>query len=78
VRALEEKLPGVERQVKRHLPHGELPSKAVGQGTLLDRVAALEHAMDTLLRAQVRRACQRHACCGWVKTGGRLADTVHA
>lgn len=31
VRALEEKLPGVERQVKRHLPHGELPSKAVGQ-----------------------------------------------
>ncbi|KAI7842782.1 hypothetical protein COHA_003528 [Chlorella ohadii] len=52
VRALEEKLPGVERQVKRHLPHGELPSKAVGQGTLLDRVAALERAMDTLLRAQ--------------------------
>ena len=31
VRALEEKLPGVERHVKRHLPHGDLPSKAVGQ-----------------------------------------------
>lgn len=53
VRALEEKLPEAERPTRRYLPPGgDLPSKAVGQGTLLHRVEALERAMDTLLRAQ--------------------------
>jgi hypothetical protein len=54
VRALEEKIPAVERPIRKYLPPGgELPSKAVGEGTLLSRVAALEHAMEALLRAQV-------------------------
>ncbi len=54
VRALEEKIPSVERPVRKYLPPGvELPSKAVGEGTLLSRVAALERAMEALLRAQV-------------------------
>ncbi|KAL4418792.1 hypothetical protein ABPG77_005506 [Micractinium sp. CCAP 211/92] len=62
VRALEEKLPETERHIKRYLPPGsELPSKAVGQGTLLHRVQALERAMDTLLRAQdTALDAQRH------------------
>ncbi|KAL4423645.1 hypothetical protein ABPG75_000946 [Micractinium tetrahymenae] len=62
VRALEEKLPESERHIKRYLPPGtELPSKAVGQGTLLHRVEALERAMDTLLRAQdTALDAQRH------------------
>jgi hypothetical protein len=51
VRALEERLPRVERPVRRHLPDG-LPSASVGQGTLVARVAALERAMDVVLRAQ--------------------------
>lgn len=62
VRALEEKLPETERHIKRYLPPGaELPSKAVGQGTLLHRVEALERAMDALLRAQdTALDAQRH------------------
>ena len=54
VRALEEKIPAVERPVRKYLPGGEpLPSKVVGEGTLLSRVAALERAMEALLQAQV-------------------------
>ncbi|GAB4823183.1 hypothetical protein N2152v2_010229 [Parachlorella kessleri] len=75
VRALEEKIPAVERPVRKYLPGGEpLPSKVVGEGTLLSRVAALERAMEALLQAQdvtlteaKRRAEQQHAsrtCCG--------------
>jgi hypothetical protein len=53
VRALEERIPGVERGVRRYLPAGEaLPSRGVGQGTLIGRVEALEKAMATLLYAQ--------------------------
>lgn len=52
VRALEEKIPAAERPLRRYLPPGDLPSKVVGEGTLLSRVVALEQAMDTLLRAQ--------------------------
>lgn len=73
MRALEEKIPAVERPIKRYLPAAEVPSKAVGEGTLLSRVAALERAMETLLRAQdsalneaKRRAEQPQAsrgCC---------------
>ncbi len=53
VRVLEDKLPVAERQVRQHLPANEaVPSRTIGQGTLLGRVAALEKAMDTLLAAQ--------------------------
>ena len=53
VRALEDRLPEVERPVRRHLsPTEPVPSGSVGQGTLVGRVAALEKAMDTLLKAQ--------------------------
>ena len=52
MRALEERLPGVERPLRSYFPPGELPSKQVGQGTLVGRVAALEGAMDAVLRAQ--------------------------
>jgi hypothetical protein len=53
VRALEDSLPAAERHVRQHLPANEpAPSRTVGQGTLLGRVAALEKAMDTLLAAQ--------------------------
>lgn len=53
VRALEDRLPATERQIRQHLPANEpAPSRAVGQGTLLGRVAALEKAVDTLLIAQ--------------------------
>lgn len=53
VRALEEKLPEAERHIRRYLsPGSELPSKTVGQGTLLHRVEALERAMDAVLCAQ--------------------------
>ena len=53
VRALEDRLPAAERQVRQHLPANEpAPSRTIGQGTLLGRVAALEKAMDTLLSAQ--------------------------
>lgn len=43
----------MERPIRRYLPPGEPPSKSVGEGTLLSRVAALERAMDALLAAQV-------------------------
>jgi len=53
VRALEDRLPAAERQIRQHLPADEpAPSSTVGQGTLLGRVAALEKAVDTLLIAQ--------------------------
>lgn len=45
----------MERPIRRYLPPGEAPSKVVGEGTLLSRVAALERAMEALLKAQVRR-----------------------
>ncbi|PSC67121.1 Glutamyl-tRNA(Gln) amidotransferase subunit A [Micractinium conductrix] len=71
VRALEEKLPDAERHLKRYLPPGgDLPSKAVGEGTLLSRIDALERAMDTLLRAQETALDQqRH------RTSAELADS---
>eukprot|EP00887_Chlorella_sp_A99_P007107 scaffold2.g7107.t1 len=51
VRALEEQLPAAERSIRRYLGH-DLPSKSVGQGTLLSRVEALERAMDAVVAAQ--------------------------
>ena len=51
------------------------PTIMTVQGTLLDRVAALERAMDTLLRAQVRHACRLlcygvwATCCGITAAG---------
>ena len=48
-------MPAAERPIRRYLAAGEAPSKTVGEGTLLSRVAALERAMEALLRAQVRR-----------------------
>lgn len=53
VRALEEKIPDVERPVRRYLPPSQAhPSRDIGQGTLASRVTALEKAMEALLRAQ--------------------------
>ncbi len=53
VRALEDRIPEVQRGLRRHLSQLDpLPSRMVGQGTLVGRVAALELAMDTLLAAQ--------------------------
>jgi CRAL/TRIO domain len=73
VRALEDRLPAAERQLRQHIPANEpLPSRTVGQGTLLGRIAALEKAMDTLLTAQeaamddnvdARNRKARSGCC---------------
>lgn len=70
MRALEERLPEVERPIRSQF-HGreELPSRTIGQGTLFGRVVALEKAMDTLLRAQQTAMDQQAAskagsgCC---------------
>lgn len=78
VRSLEEAASTAERPLRHYLGGGGAvqPSKALGQGTLLDRVAKLERAMDLLLRAQEQAlhdapAGQRAAapgprrrCCG--------------
>lgn len=54
VRALEQKFPELEVRLRKQLsPAEQLPSKNLGTGTLMSRVAALERAMDTLLVAQV-------------------------
>ncbi|KAL4545836.1 hypothetical protein Ndes2526B_g00477 [Nannochloris sp. 'desiccata'] len=72
VRALEDRLPAAERQIRQHLPANEpAPSCTVGQGTLLGRVATLEKAMDTLLIAQqaamdysnIHSSKARPGCC---------------
>ena len=53
VRRLEEQVPAVEDSLARALPRGEgKPSLAIGQGTLLSRVEALEHAMGILMETQ--------------------------
>ena len=56
VRALEQKFPELEVRLRKQLsPAEQLPSKNLGTGTLMSRVAALERAMDTLLVAQVSK-----------------------
>jgi hypothetical protein len=53
LRALEAQLPAVERPLRPYLNSEEVVlSASIGQGTLLRRVAAMEAAMDALLRAQ--------------------------
>jgi hypothetical protein len=78
VRSLEEAAAAAERPLRQYLGAAGAvrPSKALGQGTLLDRVAKLERAMDLLLRAQEQalrdapvgqRAAApgpRRRCCG--------------
>ena len=71
MRALEERLPQTERNLRGHLSAGEHAlSQAVGQGTLLARVGALERAMDAVMRAQEaamdaqeEEAVRRGGCC---------------
>lgn len=70
IRALEERLPDVERGVSSYLPpQSPSASAAVGQGTLQGRVVALEKAMDALLRAQTvamgdKKASKKKSRCG--------------
>jgi hypothetical protein len=72
VRALEDRLPAVEARLRPQLPRGEMPPSAgVGQGTLLARVAALERAMEVVVRAQEAALDERQSalrgsrgCCG--------------
>ena len=54
VRALEERVPGLEAKLCKHLGR-QRPRPSSGGGTLIHRVEVLEEAVDTLWQAQVRR-----------------------
>lgn len=70
IRAIEERLPDMEKSLKKRLPSNKpLPSRSTGQGTLLMRVATLEKAMDLLLQAQSEIINERSASGGQSKGG---------
>jgi hypothetical protein len=52
VRALEERVPGLEARLRKHL-NRQRPRPRSGGGTLIRRVELLEEAIDTLWQAQV-------------------------